>query len=259
MRNERLLETLCANASYSLKCFLPLKGRWRDLHTLIKLPSEGAMAYIPGSEIKGAMRTALLWWLLRNDAQLRNWLHNALKQFKRQFANALDGVHGRDIREKIPVNVIPEEELNKLKQRRLRIKSGRVSVSNLKFALARILERDVTQKLERRAFRGSVSIDAQYDALRVIQIGDSSVVPQDYLAVIPIVIIGLSSDLELWHEAIMPGAKITSSFRAPTDEDALWSQMTAQFGYSGKLCEALSSVERLFSILHEFSQAVLQD
>ncbi|MDI6860371.1 MAG: type III-A CRISPR-associated RAMP protein Csm5, partial [Methanocellales archaeon] len=84
------------------------------------------MAYIPGSSIKGAIRTAILWWVLRNDPstfdRAKKHLDNLVRdrRAKRKFAdkNIEDDVFGKepthDLLKALQVsdtNAVPAEKL----------------------------------------------------------------------------------------------------------------------------------------------------
>lgn len=82
--DNKLAATIAGQACYSMACTQP--GTMRDLRAFIKT---GGQAYLPGSEMKGALRTAVLYQMLGEEREYM-WLAEQIRQVDRESKNLQD-------------------------------------------------------------------------------------------------------------------------------------------------------------------------
>lgn len=121
--------------------------------------------YIPGTEIKGAIRTSLLYSLLK-DRENYEILRKSLKDFSSFFKG------GASPREKIK-------------------------------RLTKIADAQSENGLERKFLRGKEK-DAKYDLLKLINISDTSSVSLTQLQISTIRVVGTPRNIKIWAETINP-------------------------------------------------------
>jgi len=143
-----------------------------NVKTFIKSP-EGP--YIPGSEIKGALRTVFLYGILKNDIYKKSPLLNQLEKIKQKI-------------EKL-ANVYDEREKKEEKRKVLD------SISKL------------IENLEIQIFRANQR-DAQYDLFKAVIISDSNPIPYNNLYIDAIKVLNSSRDLRSYSEILKEGLRI---------------------------------------------------
>jgi CRISPR-associated protein Csm5 len=131
--------------------------------------------YIPGSEIKGALRTVFLYGILKKDDKKRKEFLEQLYKIKPEIEK-LKTIHD-------------EREKKKKKQ------EVEKSISEL------------IENLEKEIFRANQS-DAQYDLFKAIIISDSNPLPYNSLFVDFIKVIYSSRDLKSYTEILKEGLRI---------------------------------------------------
>jgi CRISPR-associated protein Csm5 len=151
----------------------------REVHEFIKDANQGV--YLPGSEIKGAIRTAILYRLLLDE------------EIYKRLKNALINVKQKD---------------------RGTIENARRGKRWAKKELGKILE-NVSNKSVEILLRGK-KMDAKYDLLKFIQIGDSSMYYPNNLEILHINSFR-SRGKHAYVEALPKGAKFNGSFNTKRD------------------------------------------
>lgn len=146
----------------------------REVHEFIKDANQGV--YLPGSEIKGAIRTAILYRLLLGE-EIYKRLKNALINVKQRESRTIDDAKRGD--------------------RRAKKKLGR--------ALGNV------SKVVENLLRGEKN-DAKHDLLRFIQIGDSSTYNPNNLEILHINSFGRRRGKHAYVEALPKGVKFNGSF-----------------------------------------------
>ena len=131
--------------------------------------------YIPGSEIKGALRTVFLYGILKNDIKRKSQFLNQLEKIKPEI-------------EKL-ANVYDEREKKEEKRKVLE------SISKL------------IENLEREIFRANQE-DAQYDLFKAITVSDSDSISYNNLYIDTIKVLNSSRDLRSYSEILKEGLRI---------------------------------------------------
>lgn len=159
---------LAYQISFSLP---PRREGFRTFRTHIKDAQN--KVYIPGTEIKGAIRTSLLYSLLEDNKNYEI-LKGALTNFRSFFES------GASPREKIE-------------------------------RLAKIADAQSEDGLERKLLRGKEK-DAKYDLFRLISISDTDTVSSDRLQISTILVAGLTRNIRVWAETLNPQTEFNFSF-----------------------------------------------
>jgi CRISPR type III-A-associated RAMP protein Csm5 len=216
---QKRTEILQASVAYVLPLVSP-RQRMSQFNLCIKTPNH--CPYIPGSELKGAIRTAVLVGTLRGD-------------YLDLLANALQS---EDIRQLI--NEIERLKKDARLERELRRKQS---------MLSRKL-RDLWQTTEWQLIR-SGSKDAHNDLFRGISISDSEPLPTNALRIYAAKRLNMSRDLIVFTEAIAPNneTKVTLSIARPDR----WLQKIGLTDKAGWL-----DWTKLAQALYEHANAVLE-
>jgi CRISPR-associated protein Csm5 len=131
--------------------------------------------YIPGSEIKGALRTIFLYGILKNDIKKKSQFLNQLEKIKPEIKKL--------------ANVYDEREKKEEKRKVLE------SISKL------------IENLEKEIFRANQE-DAQYDLFKAITVSDSNPIPYNNLYIDAIKVLNSSRDLRSYSEILKGGLRI---------------------------------------------------
>jgi len=155
-----------------------------EITTKVNIPAENNIKtfiknlegpYIPGSEIKGALRTVFLYGILKKDIKKKNQILTQLEQLKPEIKK-LTNIY--DEREK---KMKKKEILNKLSE--------------------------LIENLEVKIFRANQK-DAQYDLFKAVIISDSSPIFYNELYIDAIKVLNSSRDLRSYSEVLKEGLKI---------------------------------------------------
>ncbi len=187
--------------------------------------------YIPGSEIKGAVRTAILWWLVKNDNQLKHKLADSLQKTISQI----------------------REEIRKKPNDSRKIKSK--------------WETRIDDEITKIVFGD----EPQKDILKALYIGDLEPLQLDNLRVVETKIMSITNNVVYWKdfrnirnslqskdgtstfiEGLQPGIFTSSQIKV---EDYFWkSDRDNRLGFSTK--KNWLDVKQLISICKEFGKAI---
>jgi CRISPR-associated protein Csm5 len=149
----------------------PPQNPIREVETFIKTLGK---VYIPGSELKGAFRTAYAYHLLVNNEAYYKWFEDKLVELLEKL------------------NRIDRENLN----RREREKKRKEKIKNF------------ANKIENYLFRSEVlSNSPTVDIFKLVHIGDSNLKePQEVLTLKNIRLVGGSEPLQIWSECVKPNS-----------------------------------------------------
>ncbi len=259
LRNNELFKKVFESSKYQLPTF----GRIYDnvnIDYFIKAPDN--KPYIPGSEIKGAFRTAVLYQLLKQNDNY-NELKNEILKFKERFKNSLplvkDKKTGWFINES-DLGSISDEELQRIfGEKRARgikenIKKGnkaKIQVKNIKNTLVKEMNK-IEENMQIRLMRG-LDKDAKYDVLKLLSISDSEdKKPEDCLFVSPIKVVG--ERFTLFYELCKEGAEFISPFSLSSN-----SLISSTLGFSENQRRIIHSVDNLLQYCYEFSERLLKE
>jgi CRISPR-associated protein Csm5 len=139
----------------------------------LHIKDAGKGVYIPGTEIKGAVRTSLLYTLLE-DGDNYEILRRALNKLR---------------------SALKETPSSKKKIREL----------------SKIADAQSESGIERRLLRGKEK-DAKYDLLKFFNISDTNSVPHTQLKISTLIVIGSSRNIRIWLETINPRTEFHFNF-----------------------------------------------
>ena len=155
-----------------------------EITTKVNIPAENNIKtfiknlegpYIPGSEIKGALRTVFLYGILKKNIKKKNQILTQLEQLKPEIKKLTNIYDEREKKTK------KKEILNKLSE--------------------------LIENLEVKIFRANQK-DAQYDLFKAVIISDSSPISYNDLYIDAIKVLNSSRDLRSYSEVLKEGLKI---------------------------------------------------
>lgn len=182
--------------------------------------------YIPGTEIKGAIRTAILYHLLQQDIYW-NWLKEEIEKFDKRHKNDLQQVAGKkgkwvnDIKKKLVA------DMGKLEER-------------LQAQLLRPINHD----------------DAKYDLLKVLQIVDSELKdPQSCLFISNLKVEGISRSFPVFQELCKKDQTFTcQGFKLDNNKTIL-----DKLGFNDAQKWVVSDIKNIFQCCYEFSNRLFNE
>ncbi|MBU1055685.1 MAG: type III-A CRISPR-associated RAMP protein Csm5 [Proteobacteria bacterium] len=197
----------------------------RDIKSFIK---EMNHPYIPGTEIKGAIRTAVLYCSLLDNEELFVWLKDRFNQFQRNNADKIN-----EVKNKTKPNTKIKNELVK--------------------EMARI----------ESAFQEQVLCckpkDAKYDVMKYLQISDSELLNADKsLAVSYVKPFNINNIFSVFYEYIKPGTEIGLSTLALENEKSLKTKLD-NMGFTDKQKKIVSGIDAIFNSCCRFSNDLLDE
>lgn len=197
------------------------------------------MPYIPGSELKGAIRTALLYNAIQDDQHIQSWLESELKNFqKRNDDNIRLVANERDLRKPCPNN--QRQKLSKLKEW-------------LSKEIARL-----SAQLEGRVL--CCKPDAKYDVMKFLQIGDSELINSTAaLSAGPAKPFNISGfQFTIFYELLRPSFVVPlTSFKLEADHSRHKKLKEMEFTASHK--QLMSGLDKVLAYCHRFSSDLLQE
>ena len=230
--------------------------------------------YIPGSEVKGAFRTALLYKLIKESENFYKELEKKLKDFgDKKFARSIELVRNKKLFQNRRWVFLSDEEFSSISQDELkRLFKDKVkgildkaeegqfpSIGELKGALAERIQ-EIEEKIQARAFR-PFARDAKYDLLKLLWLGDSEPgSPSEVLIASPVVFVGLEEDvseIRNYHEVLKPGQEFELDLRLPNG--GFKPNFLQKFCFSSQQSNLVKDKSSLFQCVHEFYAEVLEE
>lgn len=231
LTNEQLRNT----ALYSVKA---QAGVYKDTE-IFPFIKQMQKPYIPGTEIKGSVRTAILYCALQDDLELQEWLRNQLKGFERRFAKEIKLVANEpNLGKQNPHN--PRQKLSKLKE-------------SLEKQISEIADQLQEQVLYCRPK------DAKFDVMKFLQVGDSSLLDiETGLAVSFVEPFNISIKFKLFYEYLRPGLHIPlTSFTLESDKSR--NRKLKKMEFTDYHRQLMSGLDVILACCHRFAADLLTE
>ncbi|GAB6190136.1 type III-A CRISPR-associated RAMP protein Csm5 [Marinitoga arctica] len=145
-----------------------------NIKTIMKIKEK---AYIPGSEIKGAIRTAIVYYILKNDESLYNKLKSEMLELQTKFEFLVE-----KIKNKKGNLILYKKEIEKIKNISFYLfkkvnydqikKANIIKVNTVKKFLSKEIQK-VSKFIEKKALILHNQQDAKYDILKNLIISDT--------------------------------------------------------------------------------------
>lgn len=236
-RNFLLHGRIIAKALYSIPCFIGNEFL-RDINAFIK---QMLKPYVPGTEIKGAIRTAILYCIIQDDRNIQKWLEEELKNMLKEpieFSN-----------EQIIARC--EDYINDVKnQRRPDFRKKNKLSEKIKKIESLLQNKILNSYIEK--------FDAKYDILKFLQIGDSELISTDKLAVSYVEPFNISNRFKIFYEFLCPDTELMlTSFKL---EDEISKKVkTEKMNLSEDKKNIISSINTILQNCKIFSDDLLEE
>lgn len=145
------LEQLKSKAAYSI----PVQENVYKDSKIFPFIKQTCSPYIPGTEIKGAVRTAILYCAVKNDEGLRNWIEESFEKMCNEATKEKQGETYMDLIKAVRNQKKPD--LIKKKKEKLVERAGKI-------------ESELQEKILNCHFEKP---DAKYDVMKFFQVGDT--------------------------------------------------------------------------------------
>jgi len=232
------------------------KKFFRDISVCIK--DMKRRPYIPGTELKGAIRTAVLYNLLQ-DPDTFSYLKGLLLDFRKEYEPFLDLV--MDKKDHKWNNALKPADVNNISGdywRRLPLwlkkdmVNGYLRVATLKKELYnKMTKLKVEERLIAKALRVPGKNDAKYDCMKFVQVSDTEPFRQSDMMAAEVMVIN-TGPVPLCEEFIRESSS-TCTFSLE-DNNCKWEKLSFQ-----DCQKKVLSREELFTMIYNFSARLLQE
>jgi len=172
-----------------------------DINAFIK---QMGQVYIPGTEVKGAMRTAIFYCVLFDDETIYSQLKTQIQNFGNKYRFLIDAVKNQ----------------NNLRKQLRNIVTGSIPPDFVRYSnwnLGKIKNEVLCNGMEKIAAnienlifnaKGGSSQDAKYDVLKYLYVGDSNMRrPDDVLSIARVEPFRSSKPFRIYNEIVIPGTE----------------------------------------------------
>lgn len=205
---------------------IPVKDGLRGSEDIHKFIHQMNRIYIPGTEVKGAIRSAILYHFLKHDQGLYAWLKNKINEF---------GNTNKDNIDKVKNQKRPDSRIKK------RLNQGIEKISS---------------QLELKAFYAPGQRDAKYDILKYLLVSDSELKkPDQTLCVTVATPMNSSRWFRIYSEYCIPGIKF--NFTDLTLENNSMKKDKLNFSTNQK--RSVSDISTIMKSCYEFSHDLLEE
>lgn len=202
--------------------------------------------YIPGTEIKGAIRTAVLYTLLNKDSYLwsnkSDWSNNA----ERKINALIEDIRGFGKRHASNITKVGNKRLERHMREEKRIKEN---------VLGKEMK-SIQQNLQENILRSVNNTDAKYDILKLLHIGDTELKDSNIcLFVSNLKVEGINRGFPLFQELCKKDQIFNcQGFKLDNNKSIL-----DKLGFSDEQKLVVSDTKNLFQCCHEFSNRLLKE
>lgn len=222
---------IAAKALYSIPCLTD--EMLRDINVFIK---QMLKPYIPGTEIKGAIRTAMLYCAMLDYQEIQNWLQSQLNNFLSEYQ--------QDI--KLVAN-----------KKNLDVRENGKKLSDIKKELTDQIHK-IEKNLQNIFFSINGNSDAKYDILKFLQIGDSELISTDNLAVSYVEPFNISRKFKIFYEFLCPDSELMlTSFKLEDEKSK--NVKTEKMNLSKDKRDIISSIKTILEKCKRFSDDLLDE
>lgn len=250
IRNRRInLEEI---SRYSMR----LAGNFYNSNDVNSFIKQMGQVYIPGTEVKGAIRTAIAYCALIDDSSIYSDLEDQIRKFAGQYGFLIQNVKNQqDLR--MPLNQVVQQpippEFEKYKNWKLsKIKDN---------VLCNEMEK-ITQDLEARVFNAkshSGSADAKYDVLKFLHVGDSETrLPIDVLSIAEVSPFNIKRAFRMFNEIIIPGSEFILTDLGVEGDKSRKTKMD-KIGFNESHTRLVDSLDVILNCCYRFSKDLLEE
>ncbi|MFH8039142.1 MAG: type III-A CRISPR-associated RAMP protein Csm5 [Candidatus Aenigmatarchaeota archaeon] len=232
-RNDNIKKNLMEKSVYKIDLlFIENPQQRRFLGDIDSFIKQNNKVYIPGSEIKGAIRTAIMYKVLKNNEQLYNWLKNEIDSFGRNF--------------RTQIATVKDKRLERGMREEKRIKEK---------VLAKEIEK-IEEKLQKKVFypENENKKDAKYDLLKFLFVSDSeSKKPDESIFVSEVKTLNMSTPRSSFREFLKTGQEFKIEINVENRNEIL-----ENLEFSNEQKQILS-IEKIFECCYEFANDLIEE
>lgn len=268
-RNNAIANNLISRAVYKIDLLFKEDPQQRkflgDIEASLK---QNNKPYIPATEVKGAMRTAIAYHILNADNEY-TWLKKELIGLQSRFINIFSLLascrkKGNDFLILTELRSIPEPEFKKLfgDKRGPEIfgkvranNDPRIKINTCKKVLVEKVGK-IEEQLQNRLFRVNSKDDAKYDLLKLLHISDSETKdPSACLFVSDLKTLNISREFPLFQELCKKDQTFTcQGFKLDNNKTIL-----DKLGFSSDQKWIVDDIKNVLQCCYEFSKRLLDE
>jgi CRISPR-associated protein Csm5 len=229
-------------ASYTLFNY-STERNLRDIECFIK---QNIKPYIPATEIKGAIRTAVLYTFLNEDSDLWSKDSKFKKTANEKSARILSVIKSFGEKHNSKIAKVRDRRLERGMRDEKKIKE-KILVEEMK---------GIQNDLQESLFRSSINNDAKYDLLKLLHIGDSELKePSSCLFISSLDVQGMNRIITIFQELCKENQTFTcQGFKLDKNTTIL-----NKLGFSDEQKFIVSDEKNIFQCCYEFSKRLLQE
>jgi CRISPR-associated protein Csm5 len=232
------LEQLKSKAAY----FIPFQDRVYKDSEIAPFVKQACSPYIPGTEIKGAIRTGVLYCAVKDDGNIRNWIQES---FNKMLYEAAEKKQGRiiatymDFIQAVKNQKKPDtRKKNKLLEQVKKIES-------------QLQDRILNCNYEKP--------DAKYDVMKFLQAGDTNLLSAGSSLMVSFAEpFNMSNKFKIYYEYLRPETLISlTSFKLEDDISRI--RKLKEMGFTERHKQLISGLNPILSCCQRFSADLLEE
>lgn len=221
--NKVHLNSLKKAANY----VIPVKEKIFDSTKIEKFISQINRPYIPGTEVKGAIRTAVLYKLIKDNDSHFHEMKKRIEEFGLEYSDKIDAVKNQKKPNKRIKDVLNKEMGN------------------------------LAQKMENLVLKSPGKNDAKYDLLKYLSVSDSALLAPDHSLCVSYATLFTPprSRFRIYHEYCKP--ETVFKFEDISVENTAIKMN--KLGFTKEQKDIVSNLENIFACCHDFSHDLLEE
>ncbi len=230
-------EQLKRKAAYSISI---QDGIFRDSEIAVFV-KQTLQPYIPGSEIKGAIRTAVLYCTFADDSNMQNWFKDTIENFRDEPAEtkkkSVIATYGDYI------NAVKNQKRPDLrKKNKLAERFGKITLD---------LQMKVMNLSAEKA-------DAKYDIMKFFQVGDSELLRVNDLVVAKAEPFNMAYKFPIICEYLRPNILVSLTSFKLEEENSRFKKMDLM-GFTNRHKQLIKELDPVLSRCHRFTADLLDE
>lgn len=252
-------------AIYSLNNYSTVRNL-RDIECFIK---QNNKPYIPGTEIKGAIRTAIAYHLLNKNISHYLWLKDKLLKLQSKYKNAFLVLATCNKRGNDFLSIAELKTISQIEYKRLFGEKGANEIINklsqgidpkrkvnaIKKALLKEAK-DIEKDLQNRLFRANGKADAKYDLLKFLHLPDSDLKsPSECLFVSDLKTLNISRSPNIFQELCKKDQTFTCQGLKLENNQIVLDKL----GFDDDQKWIISDIKNILQCCYEFTNRLLDE
>jgi len=241
--NEKKLVTLEQLKSKAVYSISAQDGIFKDSE-ISPFIRQTRLTYIPGTELKGAIRTSILYCALQDDESLQNWLQHSIESMLEEAAEKQRGQVVATFRDYI--SSVKNQKRPDLRKKNKKNKL----VERVKKIESQFQDKVLNSKIDMP--------DAKYDVMKFLQVGDSALLGLSDMAVAKTEPFKMSNRFPIVCEYLRPDITVPlTSFKL--DDERSRDTKLDKMQFTARHKQLMTGLDSILACCHRFAADLLEE